>query len=129
MFLALKPTFWSRGPTPAHYTSLARRVFSVPFLFSAVVGLAIFGTLHNAPQPRAMLAFLWRRIWPAKGLLKFSNRNHKVLPSDLEIDEEMHELSRYYPAKIGDVIEDRYQIVGKLGFGVGSTVWLANEFK
>ncbi|KAL3963516.1 hypothetical protein ACCO45_000520 [Purpureocillium lilacinum] len=35
--------------------------------------------------------------------------------------------SRYYPVRIGQVLSDRYQIVGKLGFGASSTVWLARD--
>ncbi|TLD20384.1 hypothetical protein PspLS_08646 [Pyricularia sp. CBS 133598] len=31
----------------------------------------------------------------------------------------------YYRAIIGQILSDRYQIVGKLGFGASSTVWLA----
>ncbi|KAF2456099.1 protein kinase [Lineolata rhizophorae] len=33
----------------------------------------------------------------------------------------------YYPARIGDVFESRYQLVSKLGFGVNSTVWLCRD--
>lgn len=34
----------------------------------------------------------------------------------------------YYPVQIGDFYKhDRYQVVGKLGFGVSSTVWLAAD--
>ena len=33
----------------------------------------------------------------------------------------------YYPASIGEVLNSRYQIVSKLGFGVNSTVWLARD--
>ncbi|KAL6363252.1 hypothetical protein LRP88_02662 [Fusarium phalaenopsidis] len=37
--------------------------------------------------------------------------------------------SRFYPARIGEVLRDRYQIVGKLGFGTTSTVWLARDLE
>ena len=69
---------------------------------------------------------------PAPQLFHFSSSNFKTLPMDQKIEEEAHDAiskGRYYPVRIGDVIQDRYQIVGKLGFGVGSTVWLANEFR
>ena len=65
-------------------------------------------------------------------LLRFSNSNFKVLPLDQRIEEEAHDSiskGRYYPVRIGDVVECKYQIVGKLGYGLGSTVWLANEFR
>jgi hypothetical protein len=28
---------------------------------------------------------------------------------------------------LGDIFQDRYQVVGKLGFGASSTVWLAHD--
>lgn len=37
--------------------------------------------------------------------------------------------SRYYPVRLGQVLQDRCQIVGKLGFGTSSTVWLARDLK
>ena len=89
------------------------------------------------PPPSRLMASL-RQL--AKGLVKepgpklfrFSNPNFKILPTDLKIEEEAHDAiskGRYYPVRIGDIIENKYQIVGKLGFGVGSTVWLANKFR
>lgn len=69
---------------------------------------------------------------PDSQLIRFSNPNFKSLPSDQKIEEEAHDAisqGRYYPMRIGDVIENKYQVVGKLGYGLGSTVWLANEFQ
>ena len=34
---------------------------------------------------------------------------------------------RYYPTHLGDVFNDRYQVLLKLGFGTTSTVWLAQD--
>ena len=92
--------------------------------------------MRNAPPPRLM-ASLWQF---AKGLVKepdpqifhFSSSNFKTLATDQEIEEEAHDAiskGRYYPMRIGNIVENKYQIVGKLGFGVGSTVWLANDFR
>jgi len=69
---------------------------------------------------------------PESQLIRFSNSNFKILPSDQKIEEEAHEAiskGRYYPVRIGDTIENKYQVLGKLGYGLGSTVWLANEFR
>jgi hypothetical protein len=33
----------------------------------------------------------------------------------------------FYPAKPGEVLADRYQILVKVGWGVSSTVWLARD--
>ncbi|PGH11978.1 serine/threonine protein kinase [Helicocarpus griseus UAMH5409] len=34
---------------------------------------------------------------------------------------------KYYPAHIGEVLDNRYQIAAKLGYGVTSTVWLCRD--
>lgn len=49
-------------------------------------------------------------------------------PSE-KVEEEFFGIERYYPARIGDVLSSRYQIVGKLGFGNSSTVWLARDLQ
>ncbi|KAL2799545.1 hypothetical protein BJX66DRAFT_242298 [Aspergillus keveii] len=35
----------------------------------------------------------------------------------------------YYPARVGEVLNSRYQILTKLGFGSASTVWLCRDLK
>lgn len=70
-------------------------------------------------------------IDPKSQLISFKNSNFSILPSDQKIEEEAHDSvskGRYYPVQIGEVIQQKYQILGKLGFGLGSTVWLANEY-
>ncbi|KAL2368302.1 hypothetical protein RJZ57_007319, partial [Blastomyces gilchristii] len=55
-----------------------------------------------------------------------------VTVSGSELDEERFEefkKGRYYPINIGDVLSSRYQIIGKLGFGLTSTVWLARDLE
>jgi hypothetical protein len=34
---------------------------------------------------------------------------------------------KYYPVRIGEVFNDRYRVVGKLGFGSSTTVWLCRD--
>ena len=40
-----------------------------------------------------------------------------------------YKADRFYPVKLGDVFQDRYQIMAKLGFGSSSTSWLARDLK
>ncbi|KAK2737832.1 hypothetical protein FQN57_007390 [Myotisia sp. PD_48] len=40
-----------------------------------------------------------------------------------------YKAKRYYPAQIGQIINNRYQIVGKLGYGTTSTVWLCRDMQ
>lgn len=49
-----------------------------------------------------------------------------------KIEEELslsYHPSRYYPVRIGDTFSQRYCVVGKLGWGQFSTVWLARDIK
>ncbi|GES61238.1 kinase-like protein [Aspergillus terreus] len=80
-----------------------------------------------------MLASLLRSLPPlgrAWKPLDFSNPNFVRIPLSQKMEEETmpdYVASRYYPARIGEIFKDRYQIVGKLGFGASSTVWLARD--
>lgn len=70
-----------------------------------------------------------RRTWKP---LDFSNLNFVRIPESHVVEEENfpdYVGSRYYPTRIGEVIKDRYQVIGKLGYGVTSTVWLARDMK
>jgi serine/threonine-protein kinase SRPK3 len=35
----------------------------------------------------------------------------------------------YHPVHLGDIFHDRYQIIGKWGYGTFSTVWLARDLR
>ncbi|KAJ4313429.1 hypothetical protein N0V84_009408 [Fusarium piperis] len=62
----------------------------------------------------------------------FPTVGFETLPTDKPIEEENlpnYKAERYYAARIGQVLQDRYQIVGKLGFGGGSTVWACRDLK
>lgn len=64
--------------------------------------------------------------------LDFSNPNFARIPSHVAIEEETvpdYVASRYYPVRIGEVFQDRYQAVSKLGFGTSSTAWLARDLE
>ncbi|KAH9885146.1 serine threonine protein kinase, CMGC group [Xylariomycetidae sp. FL2044] len=80
-----------------------------------------------------MTSILRRLPWPGRRAWKpltFSNPNFTRIPIDAKIEEELfpdYIASRYYPVRIGEVLSNRYQIVGKLGFGATSTVWLARD--
>lgn len=61
--------------------------------------------------------------------LAFPTTGFEVLDSSDLIEEELlrdYNPERYYPARIGEIFKHRYPIIGKLGFGVTSTVWLAH---
>jgi serine/threonine-protein kinase SRPK3 len=70
-----------------------------------------------------------KQPWPP---LKFPTSSFEVVRNGTLFEEEqLEEFHRgaYYPFNIGDVFASKYQVVGKLGFGVTSTVWLARDLK
>ncbi|KZF26771.1 protein kinase [Xylona heveae TC161] len=59
-------------------------------------------------------------------------RAGRVLPQDERVDEEIcpfYNFMDYYPAKPGEILADRYQLVVKIGWGTRSTVWLARDIR
>jgi len=64
--------------------------------------------------------------------IRFPTSGFPVVASDECLEEESNErfkTERYYPIKIGDIFVSKYQVVGKLGWGVTSTVWLARDLQ
>jgi serine/threonine-protein kinase SRPK3 len=62
----------------------------------------------------------------------FSTSGFETISASEVVDEERFEVFKkghYYPVNIGDVFSSKYQIIGKLGFGVTSTVWLARDLE
>ncbi|KAL7938035.1 protein kinase [Trichoderma chlorosporum] len=60
-----------------------------------------------------------------------ASKFHRV-PSATPIEEELlpgYKAEDYYPVTIGETLDSRYRIICKLGCGVGSTVWLAEDVK
>ena len=37
--------------------------------------------------------------------------------------------ANFYPVRIGEVLHSKYQVLGKLGYGVNSTVWLSRDLR
>ncbi|KKZ63881.1 hypothetical protein EMCG_01834 [[Emmonsia] crescens] len=64
--------------------------------------------------------------------LKFADTGFDIVDASKKFEEETlpdYHPADYYPAQIGQVLADRYQIVGKLGYGVASTVWLGRDIQ
>ncbi|KFG79145.1 protein kinase-like protein [Metarhizium anisopliae] len=89
------------------------------------------GRLILAPQAlhRFNRHFVRTMLAQPKG---FPTVGFETVPADEPIEEEelpKYKAERYYPVLIGQVLQDRYQITGKLGFGGGSTVWACRDLK
>lgn len=72
---------------------------------------------------------LYRR--PA-AILRFPTSGFETVDDKTILEEEQFDEfneGKYYPVNIGDVYHEKYQVLGKLGFGTTSTVWLAHNFQ
>lgn len=81
------------------------------------------------------MATLFRRLCaisrPTRSAARtFSSLRRELLPEGRKIEEETlldYLPERFYPVRIGEVLASRYHVVGKLGYGTTSTVWLAKD--
>lgn len=65
-------------------------------------------------------------------ILEIPSKEFKKLPVDLKVEGETvpkYRAGKFYPARLGEVFCSGYQIVAKLGFGTGSTIWLCRDLK
>ncbi|KAI0654569.1 kinase-like domain-containing protein [Cubamyces menziesii] len=59
-----------------------------------------------------------------------STVNPSIINSNIPIEEERlpwYDSRDFYPVRVGQVFKSRYQVVGKLGYGGYSTVWLCRD--
>lgn len=66
--------------------------------------------------------------------LQFPTTGFEVIDEEDTYEEEVifpqrFAAGHFYPVNIGDVYASRYQILGKLGFGSTSSVWLARDLQ
>jgi hypothetical protein len=63
--------------------------------------------------------------------LRFPTSKYGVVQQNVLLEEEKFDFKKgiYYPVDIGDVFASKYQVVGKLRFGVTLTVWLAHDLQ
>ena len=100
------------------------------------ISLASLGsTLHPASYALRNMAYFsnWIKSLvkrPPSPPISFPTSGFETIEASVVIEEEQRKGfadGDYYPICIGDVLDARYQVVGKLGFGVSSTVWLARD--
>jgi hypothetical protein len=62
----------------------------------------------------------------------FPSDGFEVIPVQDEIEEETipdYKAERFYPVRLGEVFNSRYQVVAKLGYGTASTIWLCRDLE
>ncbi|KAF7552431.1 hypothetical protein G7046_g7410 [Stylonectria norvegica] len=63
---------------------------------------------------------------------KLPTSGFDVIDRNIPVEEEElpdYRVERFYPVHLGEVFQDRYQVVAKLGFGSSSTIWLARDLR
>jgi hypothetical protein len=61
---------------------------------------------------------------------EFPYEGFQVIDPDVKVEEErlpFYQRQNYYPMRIGQIVQDQFQVVAKLGFGTTSTVWLSRD--
>jgi hypothetical protein len=64
--------------------------------------------------------------------LRFPNAGFDVINESEVLEEEQFDKfkqGQYFPVNIGAVYANKYQVIGKLGFGTTSTVWLSRNLQ
>ena len=59
-------------------------------------------------------------------------RPPKILPANAQVEEERvpgYRPEIFYPANPGQVLNNRFKILTKIGWGAASTVWLAEDLE
>ena len=62
----------------------------------------------------------------------FPSQGFGVVAEDKPFEEENlpdYQADHFYPARLGQIFNDRYQTVAKLGYGSSSTLWLARDLE
>jgi hypothetical protein len=93
-------------------------------------GLSWFADLFKWSGPFYQLRRLIGQ--PAPAPFSAATSGFEIVDDSVVLEEERFDRflnGLYYPVKIGDVLDDRYTIIGKLGYGLNSTVWLAGDLK
>jgi hypothetical protein len=108
-------------------------------LASRILGKKNIPELQASPQfnPGSNMSFLSfpSSIFSARrplSALPEASQAPKILPFDVLIDEETHpeyNSEIYYPANPDDILDGRFELKTKLGWGTTSTVWLAKDVR
>ena len=78
--------------------------------------------------------------WPRRTMMQqasahikqFPSQGARMVDSSSKLEEEnwdWYSTDVFYPVTIGETFPPRYQVLGKLGFGTRSTVWLCRDLK
>lgn len=70
------------------------------------------------------MAPLLPRTFPTSGFV--------IIDPSIKVEEEslsFYDPRMFYPVRLGEVFQERYQVVAKLGYGGHSTIWLCHDLQ
>ena len=112
-------TWWKCNIHSGHPTNQVRRNFSYQRLHRRP---DVAGLLH--PTRRILGNFSPPKM-PQRGIVQYANK-------DELLDEETlpyYDPEEFYPVHTDEIFQQRYHVIGKLGFGANSTVWLCRDLR
>lgn len=88
--------------------------------------------VFHASSPQITLPPGWFASRLASPIRRFPDNGFNVIDSTTKVEEEKwswYSSEAFYPARIGELLHSRYQIIGKLGYGGHSTTWLCRDLR
>lgn len=91
---------------------------------------AISGQLRSEPRSSLTTSSLLANAYPDLSTVPAESEDSSLYGSDDE-QEDVSQYCRggYHPVVIGDVFDNRYRVIRKLGWGHFSTVWLCRDIE
>lgn len=63
---------------------------------------------------------------------QFPTSGFEIIDPSLKFEEEtmsIYDPRMFYPVRLGEIFEGRYQVIAKLGWGAHSTIWLCHDLQ
>lgn len=105
-------------------------------MFVSIPGSSVFLRRAISSSPSSMKSSSMGSITPSttsrisQNAKKFPTSGFDIIQSDQKVEEEElpdYKAHRFYPVRLGEIFQNRYQTVAKLGFGSSSTIWLSRD--
>ncbi|RMY18518.1 hypothetical protein D0867_00653 [Hortaea werneckii] len=93
---------------------------------------SIRSRVFHASTPQITLPPEWFASRQASPIRRFPDNGFNIIDSTTKVEEEKwpwYSSEAFYPARIGELLHSRYQIIGKLGYGGHSTAWLCRDLR
>ena len=101
-------------------------------LGSLVPGISARTTALTKPREPLRQTPPFMRMAALSPVRHLATRTSQELSAEAKVEEELvpgYRPEDFYPVELGEVFNSRYQVVAKLGCGVGSTAWLCRDLQ